>query len=140
MKLRYAAPLGLALAMPAAAQGDSAAADSETQAAPDQDLSAFPTKLEGVFGRTQSACRARGFAVAGKIGIRGDKVIVEGQPFEIDEVHHASNIALNAEFVAPGGWGKPVRMSFTIRNDYKLMHRTFGGRTAPRAYAYWRCD
>lgn len=99
----------------------------------------FPPNLWGIYGRNKSACRAKGFGVAGKIGIRRNMVIVEGQPFEIGEILQSSDLAMNGDFTAPGGWGAPVRMSFTIRHGYKLMHRTFDGRHPPRAYAFWRC-
>lgn len=99
----------------------------------------FPPKLEGVYARKPSGCRNRSFSVAGKVGIRGKRLIVDGQPFEIGEVLQSSQIALIGDFVAPGGYGKPVRMSFTIRKSGKLIVRTFGGRTAPPMLAHYRC-
>lgn len=141
MKLRLAAPVLLCLALPVTAAQDETAqpapdpAEAEIEAAPAE----FPADLWGVYGRSKYACRAKGFAVEGKMGIRENKLILEGQPFELGEIHRVTDRMIVADFVAPGGWStKGVRMSFQLLRDNKLWHATFAGKPAPRI-GYVRC-
>lgn len=133
MKRVYTLPLLLALGLPlSAAQG----VEDSTE---EKQIEEFPDDLWGVYGRNNFACRAKGFAVEGKIGIRSNKVIIEGEPFEIGEVLSQSDRALVGEFVAPGGWStKGVRMGFTLLRKNKLWFTTYEGRPAPKI-GYYRC-
>ncbi|WP_284126621.1 hypothetical protein [Parerythrobacter aestuarii] len=112
---------------------------SAAQDADDAQVEEFPDDLWGVYGRNKYACRARGMAVPGKLGIRSNKVIIEGEPFEIGAVLSQSDRSLVGEFVAPGGWStNGVRMSFMLLRDNKLWHSTYEGKPAPKI-GYYRC-
>ena len=135
MNLRYAVILAASLSLPASAAQDSGV-DAEAEAATPE----FPAELWGVYGRNNFACRYKGMDIEGKIGIRGDKIIVEGQPYDLYEIDQASDRMLVGEFVAPGGWSTSgVRMSFQLLRKNKLWHATYEGKPAPKI-GYVRCD
>lgn len=130
--------MSLCLALPLSAQ-ESEAEEAASEEAEAEQPTHFPRSLWGVYGRNAYACRARGFMVEGKIGIRENKLIVEGQPYELGEIHQATDNMINAEFVAPGGWStNGVRMSFQLLRANKLWFATYQGKPAPKI-GYRRC-
>ena len=142
MKVRIALPLLACMALPLSAappDESSLAAEpdevEEAEASPPQ----FPEQMWGVYGRNNHACRYRGMDIEGKIGIRGNKIIVEGQPYDLYEIDQASDRLLVGEFVAPGGWStQGVRMSFQLLRKNKMWHSTYQGKPAPKI-GYVRC-
>jgi hypothetical protein len=141
VNLRLVVPMALGLALSATASGSAGdtAAEASDVAGDEQAKVHFPRGFWGVYGRNNHACRASGFAVEGKLGIRENKLILEGQPYELGEIHRLSDRMIVADFVAPGGWStKGVRMSFQLLRDNKLWHATYEGKPAPKI-GYYRC-
>ena len=131
--------LGLTLPVSASGVAGDTAAETPETGEDEQAEVHFPRGFWGVYGRNNHACRARGFAVEGKMGIRENKLILEGQPYELGEIHRLSDRMIVADFVAPGGWStKGVRMSFQLLRDNKLWHATYEGKPAPKI-GYYRC-
>ena len=135
MKIRFALPLALCLALPAtAAMQDSV----EEQEAEEQVM--FPDALWGVYGRNNYACRSKKMAIEGKLGIRRNQILLEGEPYELGEIHQVSDHMIVAEFVAPGGYSENgIRMSFQLLRKNKLWHKTYAGKPAPKI-GYVRCN
>ncbi|WP_155806032.1 hypothetical protein [Erythrobacter litoralis] len=137
MNARIFVPLLACLALPVSAAQTS---DGEDALAAEAQPPEFPQEMWGVYGRNNHACRYRGMDIEGKIGIRGNKIVVEGQPFDLYEIDQVSNRMLVGEFVAPGGWSTSgVRMSFQLLRKNKMWHSTYEGKPAPKI-GYVRCN
>ena len=138
-RLRLALPLTLCLALPATAAMQD---DVDGEQAIDEEAerpAMFPDGMWGVYGRNNYACRSKRMAVEGKLGIRRNEILLEGEPYELGEIHQVSDKMIVADFVAPGGYSdKGVRMSFQLLRKNKLWHATYAGKPAPKI-GYVRC-